>query len=158
MAAITTEIEWMQLLRSFTLNSIKGLSHEQLLTVPEKFNNHILWNVGHLLYSQCAFFYSLNQKPFPLPSGSEDQYKAWFDEGTSPKTWTTQPDVAEILDQFAGITKTIIDDIQAGAFDGFKTTELFPGVTLHNVPEIAGFQCIHEGMHMGAIGALKKFV
>jgi hypothetical protein len=158
MAAIGYEMEWMKLTRGMTLGAVKSLSNDQLLKVPQNFNNNILWNVGHLLYSQCAFFYGLTQQPFPLPAGSADLYKSLFDDATSPKTWNDHPDIPALLDQYASITDTIVADAKAGKFDGFKATELFPGMTLHSVAEIAGFQCVHEGMHYGAISALKKFV
>ncbi len=158
MAAIGNEFMWMKTLRGFTLGIIKDLSHEQLLTIPTGFNNNILWQIGHLLYEQYQFFYGFTGQPLPLPEGGAEAYKALFDNGTSPKTWETPPDVAGILAEFASISDTIIADANAGKFDGFQGRELRPGLLLNDINHLAAFHCVHEGMHMGAIKAIKAFV
>lgn len=158
MATIGHGFEWMKMLRGLTLAAIQDLSPEQLRAVPQGFNNNVLWNVGHLLYEQCQVFYSLTQQPFPFPPGCAEQYKALFDNGTAPKTWVHLPDTPEILARFAAITDTIIADAASGKFDGFRTFELSPGVSIDTVSEAAAFHCVHEGMHLGAINALKKFI
>ncbi|MBI5092066.1 MAG: DinB family protein [Candidatus Hydrogenedentes bacterium] len=158
MAAKGYEWDVMKMMGGFAVETTKSLTKDQLLKVPDHFNNNVLWNLGHLLYYQCNFFYGLTQQPFPLPAGCEEQYKELFADGTSPKTWKSQPDVAAVQAQFASLTETVLADAAAGKFDGFKTVELFPGMTLHNANETAAFHAVHLGMHIGAIGALKKLI
>jgi len=158
MAEIGYELEWMKLTRSFTVKAVSGLTPDQLMKIPANFNNNILWHVGHLLLTQCTFFYGLTNQPSPLSESDAAAYKLLFDAGTSPKTWTNPPDVDAVLKQFGTIGDVIVADAAAGKFDGFKPVELFPGLTLNSVASTAVFQCIHEGMHYGTITAYTKLV
>jgi hypothetical protein len=150
------ELDMMATLRSWTADSLKDLSDAQLVKIPDGFNNNILWNAGHLLYYQCEFTYTFSGQPTPLPT--PEKYKGWFAEGTSPKGWTEKPDTKFVVELFKSISDTILRDAKAGKFEGFKALSPFEGVTLNTFAESVGFHNIHEGMHYGAIGALKKFV
>ena len=44
----------------------------------------------------------------------------------------------------------------AGKFDSFVAFDLMPGFTMNRVEQVLGFHLMHAGMHMHAIGAIKR--
>jgi hypothetical protein len=62
-------------LRKNTLNSIAHLSDEQLHIIPAGFNNHIAWNLGHMVASQQGLCYRLGNVPLLVPQDFIDKFK-----------------------------------------------------------------------------------
>ena len=62
---------------------VDALPEEALTTIPEGFNNHILWNVGHLVVTQQVLVYGLSSLQ---PNVSAEMMGA-FRKGTSPRDW-----------------------------------------------------------------------
>ena len=83
-------LDQMKEIRGYLLGSTKGLSHEQLVVVPEGFSNNILWNVGHAITDNCSMLYPPAGHEFPLPNN----YLDWFAPGTSPADWVETPSCA----------------------------------------------------------------
>ena len=50
-------IEMIAVTRGLTMGAINDLTDEQLVKVPEGFNNNILWNMGHILFYTATFVY-----------------------------------------------------------------------------------------------------
>jgi hypothetical protein len=133
-------------------NAIKKLSEEQLAAVPAGKPNNIQWNLGHLAHSLVGVTYPHAGLDYPLPK----EYPNLFKGGTSPSTWNKTPSVAEVVENFKNILPQVIADLNSGKFDGFRAFELMPGLNLNSVEQALGFHLMHAGMHMNAIGALKK--
>jgi hypothetical protein len=132
--------------------AIAKLSEEQIATVPEGMSNNIQWNLGHLAQSLAGVTYPHAGLEAPLPANYTDLFKG----GTSPSTWDNPPPVAEVVENFKKIMPQVLADLNAGKFDGFKAFELMPGLNLGSIDQALGFHLMHSGMHMNAIGALKK--
>jgi len=137
----------IELSRGYLLSTIKEISDEQMLIVPEGATNNILWNLGHLAMSHAGLVY----KPCGLASPVPENYGALFKGGTSPSTWDKAPTVADVKDVFRSAHKKTLADYREGAFDAFKPMDLMPGIALANVEQAFGFNCIHEGVHLGTI-------
>ena len=48
--------------RAIVLHYISGLSLDQIHVIPEGFNNHIAWNIAHLVVTQQLLHYKLSGK------------------------------------------------------------------------------------------------
>ena len=147
-------LKTMDLCRGYLLQTIGKTSDEQLLVVPEGASNNILWNLGHLALSHAGLAYG----PCGLTSPVPENYGALFKGGTSPSTWDETPSAPDVKEQFTAIHKKMKEDYRAGAFDSFKPMELMPGVTLDNVEQALGFNCVHEGVHLGTIISILNFM
>jgi hypothetical protein len=132
--------------------SIDGMSDEQLSAVPEGMSNNILWNLGHLAHSLAGMTYSRSGLDYPLPEAFPDQFKG----GSSPSTWEEAPSVSEVVESFKKLTPRVTDDLLAGKFDSYEAFDLMPGFTMGSIEQVLGFHLMHTGMHMHAIGAIKK--
>jgi len=138
----------------FIGNTIGDLSDEQLSTVPAGMSNDIVWNLGHLAHSLASMTYSRSGLDYPLPA----DYKDLFKGGSSPSTWDKAPNAADVVKNFNKINASVTDDLMAGKFDKFEAFDLMPGVTMNSIEQILGFHMMHAGMHMHAIGAIKRAV
>lgn len=147
-------LEIATFVRELTLGHAEGLTDNQLLTVPEGFSNNVLWNVGHVLYYLCAHTYGHCGQPLPLP----DEYADWFKHGTTPSEWMTAPNCSEVTERAKSIMPEIRADFDAGKLDAYEAFELRPGTALVTLSEALVFHCTHEGMHIGQISTMKKFL
>lgn len=139
--------------RSYMRQRIEGLSNEQLLLVPTGAENNILWNVGHVVLSHFRLVYRPAGAAVPLP----ESWNEWFLPGTSPAGWgNCGPDVSEVMDQFESQFDRIAADHTKGLFSAYKAFELKSGSRLNTVEEAMAFNLMHEGIHIGAIIALKQ--
>ncbi len=73
--------------RSWTVNSVEGLTEEVLGYIPEHHRNNIRWNMGHILVGwDHAVFSTLGmERRMPL------QYHLMFPRESSPAGWKGQP-------------------------------------------------------------------
>ncbi len=136
----------------FVEKAIDGMSEEQLSTVCEGFNNNIVWNLGHLASSLAGMTYAHSGLDSPLPESYTDLFKG----GSSPSTWETAPDVSEVVENFKKLAPQVSEDLLADKFDSFEAFDLMPGFSMGSVEQVLGFHLMHAGMHMHAIGAIKK--
>ena len=138
--------------QGFIGKAIEGLSDEQLSTVPEGISNNIVWNLGHLAHSLAGMTYMRSGLEYPLPEG----YPELFKSGSSPSTWEEAPVVSEVVETSKKLTPQVTDGLMAGKFDSFVAFDLMPGFTMNSVEQVLGFHLMHAGMHMHAIGAIKR--
>ena len=138
--------------QGFIGNAIEGMSDEQLSTVPEGMSNNIVWNLGHLAHSLAGMTYMHSGLEYPLPEG----YPELFKSSSSPSTWEEAPVVTEVVKNFKNLTSQATDDLMAGKFDSFEAFDLMPGFTMNSIEQVLGFHLMHAGMHMHAIGAIKR--
>lgn len=143
---------FVKLFRGIVLNQIDGLTDEQMLAVPEKLGNNILWNVGHIAYYHCFFTYGRSGQELPLPG----EYEELFKGGSSPSDWAEAPSVSSVVDVFKGLCDTFEADQAAGKFENYEGFEVFGGHRLETLTEALVFHSAHEGVHVGRIAAIKK--
>ena len=140
--------------RHHMLREIEGLSHEDMLVIPEGRDDNVLWNVGHLLCSLSRLTYVFSGHPLPIPEG----YLELFGKGTSARNWTGDPDPAEVLERFKALPAQIEADYLAGHFTEYKALQITPDDTIASVEEAVAFHCFHEGLHIGMIITLKELL
>jgi hypothetical protein len=138
------------LLESF----LDNYSLDQLNKIPEGFSNNIIWNIAHTVVTQQLLIYRLSE----LPCMVSDDVIERFKKGTQPDGDVSQAEVDAIRDLlFITIEKTK-DDYNNKVFQHFNEYTVSTKSTLTNVEEAIDFNNFHEGIHLGAILALRKFV
>ena len=140
--------------RGYFAQVIKGLSESQLTEVPDGASNSVLWNIGHIVHSNASMVYGPCGLESPIPAS----YEGLFKGGTSPGTWSTPPSTDEVLGHFKTMNEDIVAKYTAGELDSFAAHELMPGLKHDNIEDALGFCCVHEGVHIGAVIALKKLL
>jgi hypothetical protein len=140
--------------RQIYSNFLDKYTLEQLNKVPPGFSNNILWNIGHIVVSQQMLVYlgSGNQ-----PMISQEMINLYM-RGTKPERDATQQEANEIRELlFSTIAKTE-EDYNAGLFTTYTERKTEFGFILSSVEDAITFNNYHEGVHLGIMMGLRKFV
>ncbi len=147
-------IKTMMATRGYFIQNVADLSEEQMLQVPPGTGHNILWNLGHIVYSNTKLLYGPCGLDAPVPAEYESMYKG----GTSPGGWDSMPNVQDVLTQLKESNNTIVADYQAGKIAQYQSIELAKGYALESAEEAFAFNLMHEGTHIGMVMELRKLV
>ena len=78
--------------RNILSQFLQGYTLEQLNTIPEGFNNNLIWNIGHIVVVQQMLVYKFSGLPMMISDEMVEKYK----KGTKPEQDATQAEVDEI--------------------------------------------------------------
>ncbi|WP_289037429.1 DinB family protein [uncultured Zobellia sp.] len=127
---------------------------EQLLEIPEGFNNNIWWNIAHTVITTQVLVYKFSN----LQMRVSDELVQKFMKGTKPDGTATEEEIMIIGDFLISTLEWIVEDYEAGLFQEYNEYTTSAGVTLASAEDALTFNLYHEGLHMGAIIALLKVV
>lgn len=141
--------------RTFFAKYLENTPLETLNTIPQGFNNNMIWNIGHIVVTQQILAYKFSGLPMQVGETLISKYM----KGTKPETDASQAEVEEIKSLlFSTIEKTKAD-FSAGVFKDYKAyTVSTTGNTLTNIDEAFQFIAFHEGMHLGYVMALVRAI
>lgn len=143
----------LQLRKGF-YNLLKTTPREELLKIPEGFNNNIWWNIAHVAATQQRLVYGLSGLQFEMP----EPIITKFQKGTIPDGTATDMEIEEVKKLLFTTVEKTIEDYDNGLFKNYKEYTTTPGVILRNVDDAISFNFFHEGLHMGNIFALRRTV
>ena len=134
---------------------IENHTLEQLNTIPEGFKNNIIWNIGHVVVTQQLLAYKLSGLSMMIT----DEMVSKYQKGSAPQGNVTQEEVDAIKSLlFTTITKTQ-EDLENGLFQNYmEYTVSTANFTLKSIEDAMQFNNFHEGIHIGIIMQLRKFV
>ena len=133
---------------------LENYSLEQLNTIPEGFSNNLIWNIAHVVVTQQILVYKLSGLPMMVSDEMVEKYK----KGTKPEHIATQAEV----DQIKSLLFTTIDQTQADfenkIFENFMEYPTSTGFVLKNAEGAMIFNNFHEGLHIGIMFSIRKFL
>lgn len=133
---------------------INQYSLAQLNYIPDGFKNNLLWNYGHIVATQQLLCYKLSGLEMIAPMDFIEEYK----KGTVPSKTYTEADKKEI-ELLAKETITQFEkDLQSGIFTSYQSYTNTLGVTLNTIHDAISFNDFHEGLHLGYIMSMKRFI
>jgi hypothetical protein len=133
---------------------LENYTLEQLNKIPEGYNNNLIWNIGHIVVVQQLLVYKLSG----LPISVSDEMVAKYMKGTKPEDIATQADVDEIKALlFKTLDQTEVD-YSDKKFNSFQEYPTSTGLVLKSAEDAMAFNCFHEGLHIGVIMSIRKFV
>ncbi len=144
--------EALKTTRIFAESLAEGLSDEALNTVPEGFNNNIIWNLGHLVAAEQGVLYV---RGGAQPRVAPEFLKAYA-RGTRPEGPVSCEGITEVKSLLTSTLPTLEADFAAGAFAGYVPWKTPYDVDIRSVDEALQFLLFHEGLHCGYIMALKR--
>ena len=133
---------------------LNSFSLAQLNTIPEGFNNNIIWNVAHALVTQQSIMYKLSGLKPHVPQVWIDSYR----KGTKPEGDVSQ-DFVDALD--VALTDTmehLKKDLDAGAFKNYQPYTTSTKMHLDSIETGFPFVLFHDGIHIGSVLALAKLI
>lgn len=129
-------------------------SLEQLNKIPAGFNNNLIWNIGHIIAAQQSLIYRLSALEMYMPAALFDLYKP----GTKPEEPVNTAAADELKFLLLSLIEKTQTDFAAGKFVSFTERTTATGFHLANLNDAFEFNNYHEGLHLGIMMSIRKFV
>lgn len=133
---------------------LKQLTLGQLNTVPQGFNNNIIWNIAHTVVTQQLLLYKTSGLDMHVPK----EWIALFSKGTKPERPITQDEVVVIDQSLFSTYEQLENDLADSIFNNHKPYTTSTGMVLDSVETTITFLLFHDGLHLGSVLALAKLV
>lgn len=140
--------------RQLLLKITENLSMEQLNKIPQGYKNNIAWNIAHLAVTQQLLCYKLSG----LNCLVSEEMIANFQKGTAPNYVISQTEFETIKTLFLQLPIKLEEDYNKGIFKNYSEYKTSVNITLNSVEDGIIFNTYHEGIHLGIILQLMKFV
>lgn len=127
---------------------------DQLNTIPTGFNNNLIWNIGHIIVAQQSLVY----KGSGLPGYLSDDMIATFKPGTRPTKPITQGEADAIRTLLQSLIGKTEEDLARGIFTTYEERTTGTGFHLGSLKDALHFNNYHEGIHLGYMMSIRKFV
>lgn len=151
---VFSQLDLLKNIRTFTLNTIEGLSTAQFNKIPQGYNNNIIWNVAHMVAAEQGVCYMRAGLPAVIP---EHFYTA-FKPGSKPEGPISEIQIMQIKELLLSSLVGLEADLIANKFENYKPWSTRYGVEMNSITDALNFLPFHEGMHLGYIMALKHLV
>ena len=140
--------------RAIVLHYISGLSLDQMHVIPEGFNNHIAWNIAHLVVTQQLLHYKLSGKDCLV----SDELIMAYKKGSIPSNSFSQEEFDEVITLFKGLPQTLEEDYESSIFSEYSSYKTSTGFVIDTMEKAIIFNNFHESLHLGVIMSLRKLV
>lgn len=140
--------------RNMILELLQKHTLEQLNKIPEGFNNNLIWNIGHVIVAQQVLVYKLSGLPMMIANEMVDKYK----NGSRPERDVTQAELDEIKNLLLETINKTAADYNNGVFKTYNEYTTSIGFNLKNAEEAIVYNNFHEGLHLGIMMSLRKFI
>jgi len=140
--------------RNLYLQYFEDYTLEQLNTIPDGFNNNMIWNIGHIIIAQQALIYKGSNLEGYLPS----ELYALYKPGTKPEGKTTADESEELKAYLISLITKTEKDFKARKFRTYNERMTGTGFYLRSLKDAFEFNNYHEGLHLGYMMSLRKFV
>lgn len=140
--------------RKVYLNLFDKYSLEQMNETPKAFNNNIIWNIGHIIVAQQSLIYKGSNLSMNISDEIVNLYKA----GTKPMGPVSQSDANELKELLISLIQKTETDHLNGIFRTYQERTTATGFHLASIKDAFEFNNYHEGLHLGCIMSIGKFV
>jgi hypothetical protein len=140
--------------RNMILELIQNYNLEQLNKIPAGFNNNLIWNIGHIIVAQQVLVYKLSALPMIISDEMVEKYK----NGSRPERDATQEEVDEIKNLLLDTVNKTAADYKDEIFESYNEYNTSIGFNLKNAAEAIVYNNFHEGLHIGVMMTIRKFI
>jgi len=140
--------------RNAMVSFLDKMTHEQLVKIPENFNNSIFWNIAHILVTHQLLTYKLSGLPITIDKNLVEKYT----KGSTPTSNVSVEEVAYVKNNLVSSVLKVQEDYKNGVFKNYTPYPTSVGISLNSIEESLQFMCFHDGIHLGIILSLKKVV
>ncbi|MDB5021057.1 MAG: hypothetical protein JWQ28_2184 [Pedobacter sp.] len=140
--------------RKLYLDYFDRYTIEQLNKVPNGFNNNLIWNIGHVIVAQQGLIYKTAGLQGYVSNEMFDLYKS----GTKPTRQTTEVEANELKELLTSLIGQTEQDLADGKFVTFNERMTGTGFFLSNLEDAFEFNNYHEGLHLGYLMNIRRFV
>jgi hypothetical protein len=127
---------------------------KQLNSTPAGFSNNLIWNIGHVLVVQQALIY----KSSDLQGYLSGEFFELYKPGTKPTGQTSEKEIDELKELMISQIETTQTDFYDGKFVKFNKKTVGAEFHLSTIKDAFEFNNYHEGLHLGYMANIRKFV
>lgn len=127
---------------------------EQLNKIPEGFSNNLIWNIAHIVVTQQLLVYKFSGLPMMISDEMVEKYR----KGTKPEKDVTQAEADEIKVLLFDTLNKLEEDYNKGIFVNYEEYPTSTGFILKSAEGALEFNNFHEGLHIGIMMSIRKFV
>ena len=149
-----TSFRFWKMSREQFLGFFDKYTLEQLNKIPSGFSNNLIWNIGHVIVVQQALIY----KSSGLEGHISDELFNLYMPGTKPTGNTSQEEVDNLKKLLMSLIEKTEADIENGKFVTFNEKMIGVGFYLSSFEDALEFNNYHEGLHLGYMTNIRKFV
>ncbi|MBI0401718.1 DinB family protein [Cyclobacterium marinum] len=140
--------------RNLFLTLLESYKLEQLNHIPQGFNNNLIWNIGHVIVAQQGLVY----KGSGLPAQISDEMFGKYGIGTKPETPVSADEYKELKSLLMDLIPQTESEYFNGKFVSYHERTTKTGFHLSSVEDAIVFNNFHEGLHMGYVMSIRKFI
>ncbi|MBA4276744.1 MAG: DinB family protein [Flavobacterium sp.] len=140
--------------RNMISKILENFTLEQLNKIPDGFSNNLIWNAAHVIVTQQLLVYKLSGLPVMVSEEMIEKYK----KGTKPEQDATQAEVDEIKSLLFSTIEKTKEDYTNGIFENYNEYPTSTGFVLTSAEGAMNFNNFHEGLHIGIMMSLRKFL
>lgn len=140
--------------RKILVNILDELSVDQLVKIPSKYNNSVVWNVGHILVTEQLLSY----KNSGLTVEFENAFVKKYCKGSQATENVTEVEIKFIKDRLISSISKTQKDYSNKLFKQYHSYLTSTGISLNSIEEALKYNTFHEGIHLGVILSIKKFL
>ncbi len=141
-----------QQIRKNLLDLLQNNTLEDLVIIPDGFNNNMYWNIAHTVATQQLLNYYLSGNPFRIDKYWVETYK----KGTLPTMEVSAAEVEDLGFLLTETSKILLKDYDADFFSDYTPYTTSFGLDLKNIQDAIIFNNIHESLHLGYAMAQKR--
>lgn len=146
--------EITQASRNILSQILENNSLEKLNIIPDGFKNNLIWNIAHVVVVQQILVYNFSGLPMMVSDEMVEKYK----KGTKPEHDATQAEVEEIKSLLNKTIAQTKEDFDNGVFKNYIEYPTSTGFVIKTAVDAIAFNNFHEGLHIGIIMGLRKFI
>lgn len=140
--------------RKIYLEFLENYNLDQLNQTPKGFNNNLIWNIGHVIVAQQGLVY----KSTGLPAHVSDEMFGKYGIGTKPGDPVSPNEYEELKRLLMDLISETESDYASGKFVSFHEKTTKTGFHLSSVEDAIVFNNFHEGLHLGYMMSIRKFI
>ena len=140
--------------RKALIHYLDSMSHEQLIAIPENFNNSMIWNIGHILVTQQLLTYKLSGLPLKINTELVEKYA----KGSKATQNVSKAEVLDIKNNLISAVLQTQEDYNKGVFKNYEPYLTSLDISLDSIDDALKFNAFHDGIHLGILMSLKKVV
>lgn len=140
--------------RKVYLRFLQNYSVAQLNYIPEGLSNNLIWNIGHVVVVQQALVYNLSGLPMLVSQELFERYK----NGSQPSSNVSEKEIEQIQQLLMDSVEKTKVDYASEVFKNYKEYTTSTGFHLASAKDAIVFNNYHEGMHLGFMLKIKKFL
>ncbi len=152
---VVAQMSWM---RQYSMQLIESIPGELWYLQPAGAQTHVAWQVGHLAVSQYGLMLFRQRGRSP---GDLELMPGWlrkqFGRGSTPAASAEgMPTVAELLEKLVQIHQQALDEVSNLPAESLREPIDMPYAAYPNKLGALLFAPLHEALHAGQIGVLRR--